>query len=164
MSDKNILNGIRRASAGDKEAVMRILEETKFFRPDEIVTAEEVFDGAITAGPAGDYQSYVARDGNKTIGWVCFGATACTVGTFDIYWVAVDPGYQGKGVGKALMEYATGLIGKYGGRLITVDTSGHERYVSTRRFYESLGYLQEACIKDFYAVGDDKTVYIKRLN
>ncbi|HPS54614.1 MAG TPA: GNAT family N-acetyltransferase [Sedimentisphaerales bacterium] len=164
MSVKPLKITIRRADLEDKEAVMSILKRTKFFREDELLIAEEVFDDAIPGSPTADYQSFVARDANnKTIGWVCFGVTACTVGTFDIYWVAVDPENQNGGIGTLLMQYAEKAIKNSGGRLITVDTSGSPYYISTRRFYEKIGYCNESCIKDFYAIGDDKVNYIKRL-
>jgi len=163
MCNKPFTTGIRRACPQDRASVMAILKETKFFRPEELKVAEEVFDEAIAQGCEGDYQSFVAREVHKTIGWVCFGPTPCTVGTFDIYWVAVDRANQNRGVGTSLVQYATAIIKNLKGRMITVDTSGTGRYLSTRNFYEKLGYCREACIKDFYSVGDDKIIYIKQL-
>ncbi len=163
MRTKSFTTGIHRAGPEDKEAVMAILKQTKFFRQEELKVAEEVFDDAISGGPENDYQSFVARQAHKTIGWVCFGPTPCTVGTFDIYWIAVDPEHQNTGVGTSLMQYAATIIKNLKGRMITIDTSGSQRYFSTCRFYESLGYCKEACLKDFYAVGDDKIIYIKRI-
>jgi ribosomal protein S18 acetylase RimI-like enzyme len=125
--------------------------------------AEEVFDDAIACGPDGDYRSFVATDTHKIIGWICFGPTPCAAGTFDIYWLAVDPESQNTGVGTSLVQYATARIKDCNGRLIVVDTSGSPRYLPTRRFYENLGYSREACIKDFYSVGDDKIIYVKRI-
>jgi ribosomal protein S18 acetylase RimI-like enzyme len=154
---------IRRACRQDKASVMAILKQTEFFRPEELKVAEEVFDDAIADGCDGDYQSFVATDGHKTIGWVCFGPTPCTAGTFDIYWVAVDRAEQNRGVGTSLVQYATALIKNRKGRMITVDTSGSDRYLPSRGFYEKLGYCKEACIKDFYSAGDDKIIYIKHL-
>ena len=152
-----------RACLQDKAEVMAILDNTNFFRPNELEIAEEVFDDAIAEGPEGDYQNYVAKAGNKTVGWICFGETPCTIGTFDIYWLAVDPEIQNRGVGSFLMEYATELIRKRNGRLIVVETSGHARYISTRHFYERIGYFEAANLKDFYAEGDDKIIYLKYL-
>jgi len=163
MCTKPFTTGIRRAGPEDKEAVMAILKATKFFRPKELKVAEEVFDDSISGGPKADYQSFVAKEAHKTIGWVCFGPTPCTVGTFDIYWLAVYPEHQNGGAGTSLVRYATTIIKNLKGRMITVDTSGSQRYLSTRRFYENLGYCNETCIKDFYSVGDDKIIYIKRI-
>ena len=44
-----------------------------------------------------------------------------------------------------------------------MDTSQRTEYASTRAFYESCGYLQEAVLRDFYAPGDGKVVYCKVL-
>ena len=164
MCSKTNITEIRPARLEDKEPVMTMLEETNFFRPEELRTAEEVFDDSLSCGLDGEYRSYVATEKNKTVGWVCLGPTACTVGTFDIYWVAVDPKVQNKGIGKNLMNFTTELIKKCGGRMIAAETSGNPRYISTRRFYEKLGYSKEACIKDFYTPGDDKIIYIRKVD
>ena len=42
-----------------------------------------------------------------------------------------------------------------------METSGRESYLPTRKFYEKIGYTVAACVKDFYAVGDDKIIYTK---
>ncbi|MFA6175623.1 MAG: N-acetyltransferase [Phycisphaerae bacterium] len=154
---------IRPTQANDKPAIMTMLKETKFFRDGEIVIAEEVLDASLVCGIAGEYRSYSAVENNKTIGWVCFGPTACTIGTFDVFWIVVSPDCQAKGIGTKLMDFATDLIKKDNGRLIVVETSGMAKYLATQEFYEKLGYKKEATLKDFYAPGDDKIVYLKKV-
>ena len=41
--------------------------------------------------------------------------------------------------------------------------SNRHHYLPTRGFYLRCGYRQEALLKDFYAPGDDKVIYIKLL-
>jgi len=154
---------IRPTQETDKPAIMRMLKETKFFREDEIIIAEEVLDNSLVCGIAGDYRSYSAIENNKTIGWVCFGPVACTIGTFDVFWIVVDAKSQAKGLGTKLMDFATDLIKKDNGRLIVVETSGMTKYLSTQKFYEKLGYKKEAVLKDFYTKGDDKIIYLKKV-
>lgn len=154
---------IRYTCPRDRTRILSILEETKFFRPEELKVAEEVLDEALAKGPESHYQSFAAQDGDNIVGWLCFGLTPCTIGTFDIYWVAVAPEKQRCGVGAYLMEYATNLIKNRKGRMIIVETSGMLRYISTRRFYEKLGYRKATRVKDFYAIGDDKIIYTKCL-
>jgi ribosomal protein S18 acetylase RimI-like enzyme len=161
--NKSLTIQIHRAGPDDRDAVLAMLKKTEFFRPEELIIAQEVFDDAIACGPEGDYQSFVAREKNKTIGWICFGLTPCTVGTYNIYWVVVNPDNQNQGIGAALMQFATTAIKNSKGRIIVVDTSGTERYISTCRFYEKLGYSVEHRIKDFYTIGEDMVIYIKRL-
>ena len=92
---------IRKATAGDTAAVMDIIRRTRFFRPVEEDIALEVLDDAVT-DPT--YQSYVIEAHGRVTGWVCFGITPCTLGTFDIYWLAVDPQVQHSGLGSALLD------------------------------------------------------------
>jgi hypothetical protein len=88
MLAKPFTAGIRQARPEDRASVLGLLKRTGFFRPGELKIAAEVYDAAIAAGPGGDYQSFVARDVQSTVGWVCYGPTPCTEGTFDIYWLS----------------------------------------------------------------------------
>ena len=163
MNHKHNAITIRRAEAPDTPAVIEILERTRFFRPGEIIIARDLLDAALNDGPQGEFQSFVAVEDGNVAGWICFGPTPCTLGTFDIYWVAVDPPAQRRGLGKAMTDYVTNIIKRLNGRMIAVDTSGTDRYTPTRRFYEKLGFTQAATIREFYAPGDDKVIYIKRV-
>jgi len=154
---------IRRAEPRDRDAVLKLLAATTFFRDDELVVACEVLDDSLAKGPHVHYQSYVADEGGAAVGWVCFGPTPCTLGTFDIYWIAVSPDRQGKGVGAELTRFSEAEIARRGGRLVIIETSGRPIYDPTRRFYLKLGYHEAANIADFYAPGDSKVVYVKRL-
>ena len=154
---------IRWTRPDDRDVIMALLDATGHFRSAELDIAEELLDDALARGHEGHYQSFVADVDGEPAGWVCLGPTPCTEGTFDIYWIAVSPQRQGRGLGKALMEHAENLIRGRGGRMIVVETSGTERYHATRQFYLRAGYQEAARIKDFYAPGDDKVVFTKHL-
>jgi len=155
---------IRYAVAADRAPTLAFMRATGFFRPDEIEVAAEVFDEALKAGPAGHYQSFAAVADAAPVGWVCIGPTPCTLGTFDLYWIAVAPASQGRGVGSLLLRHAEALIHARHGRLVVIETSGQARYDATRFFYLKNGYAEAARLPDFYAPGDDKVVYLKALN
>jgi ribosomal protein S18 acetylase RimI-like enzyme len=149
--------------ARDKPALMALLRGLPEFKPAEVVVAEEVIDGYL-ADPAGSgYQTLVAQDGAAIKGYICYGSTPLTEGTWDVYWIAVSAGEQGKGVGRALMACAEAKIREARGRLIIIETSSLESYQKTRRFYAKYGYQAIACLPDFYAPGDDKLILQKRL-
>ena len=153
---------IRFSTDRDIKPALEMVERTGFFRLCELEIAEEVLTDAAEKGPAGHYQSFVLEQNRKIIGWVCFGPAPCCLGTFDIYWLAVCPDRQGRGLGKKLMNFAEQQIRNKNGRLCVVETSGTDRYIPTRRFYEKLGYKQKAAVPEFYAPGDDKIIYTKK--
>ena len=148
--------------ARDRGRLRAIIEATDVFRPEEVAIALEVFDGAV-ARPGVDYTGLGAFTQDRLVGWAAYGATPGTVGTWDLYWIAVDPAWQTKGVGRQLMAQCEAAIAESGGRLIVVETSSRASYAPTRAFYQRLGYVAQARIPDYYAPGDGLTVYVKSL-
>ena len=155
---------VRRSLPADRDAILGFLEATGFFPPGDMKIAREVLDEALEKGESGDYQSYTALDPEgRPVGWACYGATPCTVGTFDFYWLGVDVRTQSRGVGTLLMEHVERLAREQGGRLMVLETSGRALYNPTRRFYLGRGYREEGRIRDFYAPGDDRVIYTRPL-
>jgi ribosomal protein S18 acetylase RimI-like enzyme len=152
---------LRHLSVADRGRIEEITRAVGLFRPDEIPVALEVFDEAVRAGPGGDpYAALGADVDGRLAGWICWGPTPCTLGTYDLYWMAVDPALQGAGIGTALvLEMEHRLAGL--ARLIVVETAGRPDYAATRSFYQARGYRPMATIPDFYAPGDDQVVYVK---
>jgi ribosomal protein S18 acetylase RimI-like enzyme len=146
----------------DKSAVMRILKNTPEFTPAEVALADEVIDSYLFNPAEAGYFILVAEIDSKVVGYVCYGPTPITEGTWDLYWIAVDHSIQGQGVGKKLMEAAEEKIQEAKGRLIIVETSSKPGYEKTNAFYQRIGYKQAARIVDFYMIGDDQIIYEKR--
>lgn len=80
-------------------------------------------------------------------------------GLVDLTMIAVHPRLQGTGRGRALLRYAEDRARAAGQRLMLVQTSGTDQYAGTRRFYTSLGYEQEATVRDYWAAGDDMVMF-----
>ncbi len=150
-------------NASDPQSIQDLCEKTGFFRPDEIPVARELVEERLAKGEACGYHFCIAEDGGKVKGYVCFGPIPCTLGSFDLYWIAVDPDCQGEGLGRKLAQKAADAARERGGRKIFVETSGKLQYQSTRDFYLKIGYREAARIVDFYDVGDDKLIYEKVL-
>jgi len=151
---------LRHLTPADRERIEEITRAVGVFRADEVPVALEVFDGAVGGSP--DYLALGAELDGRLVGWICWGPTPCTLATFDLYWMAVDPAVQGAGVGSALVtEMERRLAGI--ARLVVVETAGRPDYASTRAFYQARGYRAAAVIPDFYAPGDDQVVYVKKL-
>ena len=87
------------------------------------------------------------------------GQTPCTDGTWDLYWIAVDPKLHGAGVGSTLMRATEEAIRADQGRMIIIETASKPAYDRTRAFYLKYGCREVARVPDFYSRGDDKVVY-----
>ena len=87
-----------------------------------------------------------------------------TEGTFNLYAIAVDKAFQGKGIGREMMSFIENVLLKKQARILIVETSGTADFELTRKFYNKIGYIQQAIIPEFYAQGDDKVVFWKKLS
>jgi ribosomal protein S18 acetylase RimI-like enzyme len=158
---------IRPLAARDRARILELVTATGNFTAAEIDIAMEVVDEALAdpAFPRGDYRAYVAEeDDGRVAGYECHGPTPLTEGTYDLYWIAVDPAFQGSGFGRALLAFAEADVRATGGRLLLIETSSQESYGATIRFYEKSGYPLVARIKGFYRPGDDKLIFAKELS
>ena len=143
--------------------VAEILEATNAFRAEEIDVALELFDASILQhSPDYEFIGAFSREG-ELIGYACYGATPGTLGTYDLYWIAVHPEHQGEGGGSRLLDEVERRLRDREARMLVVETSSRTDYESTRRFYERREYREFARLSDFYALGDDRVILAKRL-
>ena len=147
----------------DAEAVRRLTESTGFFYPYEVEVAEELILERLSKGDASGYYFVFAEQDGCVAGYTCYGPIACTASSFDFYWIAVNPDFQGKGLGRILVEETERLIREANGERLYVETSQRPLYDSTRAFYERCGYKIESLMEDFYGPGDGKVTYCKVL-
>ncbi len=154
---------VRPLDAADKPAVMAILRETPEFKPIEVEVAGELIDAYLEDPKGSEYDTLVAEIDGTIAGYICYGPTPLTVGTWDVYWMAVDRQRQGQGIGRVLLETAEADIKERGGRLIMIETSGTPLYATAQGFYRARHYELAARIADFYEPGDDLLVFLKRL-
>lgn len=148
----------------DAAAVRELVAATGFFSADECAIAVELVDEALARGDASGYRFLMAdgQDGSLS-GYACFGPIPATESSFDLYWIAVAPDSQRRGLGSALLRRSESVIRRLGGTRVYVDTSGRPQYASTRAFYASAGYDVAATFEDFYAPGDARIVFCKVL-
>jgi ribosomal protein S18 acetylase RimI-like enzyme len=154
---------VRTMTARDKRAVMEILRDTPEFKPVEVQIAEELIDAYLDEGLNSGYFILVSAVDSRVAGYICYGPTPLTVGTWDVYWMAVSREFQRHGVGRALLFAAEENIKNTHGRLILIETSSKPDYIKAQNFYAGRGYDLISRIGDFYEPGDDKLTYLKRV-
>lgn len=148
----------------DGQAILRITAEAGVFTSTEVSCVEELW-GEYCANPEGSGYNFVIchGDDDTVLGYACYGLHALTSGTYDLYWIAVDPATRSRGVGRALLSHVETQVEAEGGRMLLIETSDTEPYLNARKFYQQNGYQLEASIRDFYAPGDRLMVFAKSL-
>lgn len=149
--------------SSDADAVRDIVASTGFFTSAEIEVAVELVHDRLSRGERSEYFFLFADCDGRVVGYSCYGPIACTVGSFDLYWIAVHEKWRGRGIGSVLLRATEERIAAAGGRAIYVETASRAQYDPTRRYYENNRYVREATLKDFYTPGDDKVIYSKRI-
>ena len=149
---------IRAMSRADLPAVSTILDDTGLFPSELLPDMAEPF----LAGSA-PHLWLVACGGGAVLGFAYAEPERMTEGTHNLLAIAVSPARQNGGIGKALVGAVERRLVEAGGRVLLVETSSLAEYEGTRAFYDGLGFAREARIRGFYAEGEDKIVFWKRL-
>ena len=152
---------IRPLLAGDRPDIVRILEGTQAFTPVDVQVAIELLDCYLEAGIGSGYHIWLAELDGRAAGYICYGPTPLTTGTWDVYWIATDPDLKGHGIGTALLNSAEQEIRQAAGRMILIETASNPLYLEARRFYLARGYIIVSSIPDFYSPGDNKITFRK---
>lgn len=147
----------------DCDAIASLLQATGFFYPEEIDIALELISEKINHPDVSTYEFLFAEYENTVVGYICYGKIPLTKASYDVYWIAVHPDFQGKGIGYTLLVAAEENIKAHDGKHFYIETSGRKLYEPTHTFYCKAGYSIIAVFKDFYADGDDKLVFYKKL-
>jgi ribosomal protein S18 acetylase RimI-like enzyme len=155
---------IDRANSADGLAIQTIAAKVGVFSPEEVDCVQDLWNDFQREGDESGYIFLVYRDAQRLLGFACYGPTPMTHGTYDFYWLAVDPDTHGRGVGRALLNEVERDVLHRGGHLLLIETSSTPAYAAARRLYENAGCTREALIHDFYALGDDLVLYSKHLS
>jgi ribosomal protein S18 acetylase RimI-like enzyme len=154
----------REPLAGDVQRVKAIAHATGFFSPAEVAVAAELVEERLAQGSGSGYEFVFAEAAGEVLAYTCFGPIPMTTASWDLYWIAVRPEAQGRGLGRAVLAESEQRARQAGGTRIYVDTSSRPKYEPTRSFYRACGYREVALLEDFYAPADGKVIFCKVLS
>jgi ribosomal protein S18 acetylase RimI-like enzyme len=163
MRDRPAVEVQRGVRASERGAIEALLAATGFFNAEELSVAMELVDERLTHGEASHYRFLVATVDGEVGGYACWGVIPGTVESADLYWIAVHPGCQRRGVGRALLAEAEAWMAAAGRPRVYIETATREQYAPTRAFYLGCGYELAAELTDYYAPGDGKAIFVKVL-
>jgi ribosomal protein S18 acetylase RimI-like enzyme len=154
---------LRLTTEDDVEELIAICAATGVFHPSELETVQEVFDEYFYNEFEKGHRSFTLIDRDRINGFVYVAPAALTQGTWELWWIVVRPEAQGSGHGKSMVAHVEEIVRRAKGRQLFVETSSAAPYDATRRFYERHGYAEVARLSDYYAAGDAKVIYSKKM-
>ncbi|MCK9239099.1 GNAT family N-acetyltransferase [Desulfocurvus sp.] len=156
----------------DRQAVMDVAASSGFFSPAEVEMAGSLVEERLRDGEPSGYFFVFAEDGAGAgsgaqaaplAGFACYGPATYAPDWVDLYWIAVHQSRRGAGVGGALLELVERRVRGARPTTLVAETSSRGQYRPTRAFYEHKGFSLIAMMKSFYAPGEHKIIYAKRL-
>jgi len=148
----------------DRARLLSMLIKIRSFTSAEIDVAMELIDIVLKDLMQKDYTIHcIVDDQDQAIGYICYGPTPMTQGTYDLYWIAVDSEFQKQGVGSKLLVFLDEAVRTRGGRMILADTSTIPHYEKTRKFYLKNGFEEVARVSDYYHPGNDRITFCRKL-
>lgn len=150
---------IRPSTRADITSLTVILDATQLF-PSEMLP--EMIAPALDTTDAADIW-LTALVGEQVIGFCFCAPEPMTEGVWNMLAIAIAPDAQAGGHGKALIAHVQDMLRNTGQRVLIVDTSASDDFITARMFYSAQGFEEAAQIKDYWSAGEDKITFWKSL-
>jgi ribosomal protein S18 acetylase RimI-like enzyme len=162
----------RGLATDDRPAIAALLRRVAVLSDDECTTALEFVDAHLASPDASECRFILTfeaplpgvggGDRGRLAGYLCYGRTARTKSTYDVYWLVCAPEFSGALVAQELIVALEEAIQGDGGGLVRVDLCSRGGD-DTPCLYDGAGFARVAVIPDFYAPGVDLVVFVKRV-
>jgi ribosomal protein S18 acetylase RimI-like enzyme len=110
-------------------------------------------------------EGFVATAGERIVGFITY--ESLTPELAELSWMGVRPEYQGRGVGKRLLQLAEERLIAQGIRVLEVstvaDSVAYEPYARTRAFYRANGFRDYRVDRGYFPNGDDRLLLRKQV-
>ena len=159
-----MMQSTRKVRDEDLEHVLALAKKIGIFTASEVGIVKDLLEGELKNSGQNDYHSLAFEESGQVVGFACYGPAPGTDGTYDLYWLFVDPEHQRRGVGGTLLGEVERAIRCAKGRMLMADTSSRRSYLPARRFYQSHGFRKVAEVKDYYCPGDSRLTYVKQFS
>lgn len=157
---------LRTATVNDMDAILGVALASTLFPSDAVEALREALAGVLKGKQGSDHQIALWADepGGSAVGAVYFGPDLMTDRKWDLWMIAVHSDRQGQGIGGELLRYAEAQARAAGARLFLIETSSLPKFDPTHAFYLRHGYREVARIPDYYADGDSKVIFTRRID
>ncbi len=154
---------VRPMTQADRAIIAGSVVSVDNFNKAEVACALELVDLYLGDKKQADYRVVVAEDAASRVhAYACWDPVALTRWARDFHLIASCPDSHGRGFGRALMNCVEIKVLENGSPCFdeTLSKASENTLVFSRR----LGFEEASRIKDFYEVGDDRPIVVKRLS
>ena len=120
-------------TAGDVGRVR--VASTGFFNAADVELAANLVTERLTKGLSSGYHFVLAERDANLVGFACYGPIYGTRDSFELFWIAVTPEEQRRGLGAQVYARAEAAMSEAGAKSIYADTSSSDSCACTRFFY-----------------------------
>jgi ribosomal protein S18 acetylase RimI-like enzyme len=149
---------IRHTKAKDTEAIMRMVADSGQFDDEGQGYVRETLENHLE-GESGEI--WLTADDGEPVGVAYCAPEPVASGAWNLQmlWTRADRNRAGHG--GSLVKHLEAELRNRNARLLIVETSGLPDFAAARAFYVKCGFIHDATIRNFFAVGDDKLVFTK---
>ncbi|MGE0529425.1 MAG: GNAT family N-acetyltransferase [Bdellovibrionales bacterium] len=154
---------IRPIVPADTPALVALSASSGLFKPDELDAIQWMLDVYHTTNAANGHNIIAYEEGGTLVGIAYFAPKVFTDRVWELLMIAVDESRHRQGIGSSLLVTVEDAVRALDGRLLLIETSDKSSFERTRLFYRKHGYVEVAHIPDYFADGDGKASFIKRV-
>lgn len=154
---------IRTIVPTDTPALVALSASSGLFKSAELSAIEEMLDEYHGTGAAKGHGILTYEDGGALAGVAYFAPKEFADRVWELLMIAVDEPRQRQGIGSQLLLAVEERIRTLNGRLLLIETSDKSSFERTRQFYRRHGYTEVAHIPDYFADGEGRASFVKRV-
>ncbi|MEW6348140.1 MAG: GNAT family N-acetyltransferase [Thermodesulfobacteriota bacterium] len=151
---------LRPMKGRDLDAVLGII---RAHDEDDFEEAEESYEESGVEG------QYVLTEHGKVVGVTGCRPIEVSDNSYWLSWTYLAQEARGRGLGRAMLDQLMADLTEQGARKLFVNTSDYAEpdedplYEDAHKLYEALGFRLELSYKDYYAPGESRLTYARRL-
>jgi len=154
---------IRPVIPADSPALVALSGSSGLFKPDELGAIQEMLNDYHANGADSGHQILTYDEGGTLVGIAYFVPKEFADRVWELLMIAVEAPRHRQGIGSQMLEAVEQAVRAADGRLLLIETSDKSSFERTRLFYRKHGYTEVARIPDYFADGDGKASFVKRL-
>ena len=147
----------------DSPALVALSGTSGLFKPEELEAVRGMLDEYHATNVSNGHQILTYDEGGMPVGVVYFAPKEFADRVWELLMIAVDVPRHRRGIGTLMLQAVEGAVRAANGRMLLIETSDKSGFERTRQFYRKHGYSEVAHIPDYFAEGDGKASFIKRL-